>query len=517
MLRFAIAPLSLLSLCGSSQSVDLLGYLHYPVRASNLWGYTDSSGKEYALIGLLDGTSIVDISTDSTNPTELFHIPGATSIWREMKTWNDHAYVVTEGGGGLQIIDLSNLPQSVDTFYYSIDSVNQDTLRTAHTIFIDENGFAYLFGSNLGTHILDLNPDPKHPVFAGVYGAHYVHDGFVRGDTLWASEIGNGLLTAVDVSDKANPVILGTVMTPRAFTHNCWLSSDGQYAFTTDERGGAPVTSFDVSDVSDMVQLDQLFSHPGTQVIPHNTYWLDDYLVTAWYKDGVVLADAHRPENMVVTGGYDTSPFPPEDGFSGCWGVYPFFPSGKIIASDIQEGLFVLRPHYRRACYLEGTTTEATSGLAVSGARVDFVNTSTFDSTNIIGEYKTGVADSGLYDVRFSHPNCQTLIVQDVSMQAGQVTTLHVQLNCAGLGIAGMSEREFVDYDPSTGLLRWCIQRDGQAELRVLTSEGRIVFDEMIELGWGSRQLHIPMASGLYVAVVTQSSRSSAHRFCVWR
>lgn len=498
-MRLLILCATATSLSLPAQHVDLLGYLDYPVRTSNIWGHTDSAGTEYALVGLYDGVSIVDISTDSTQPVELFHIPGVPSIWRELKTWNDHAYVVSQDGGGLQVIDLTNLPASVDTFYYHTDSLSQDTLIRAHTIFIDENGFAYLFGSNLGTCILDLNPDPKHPLYAGRYTHHYVHDGFVRGDTLWAAEIQDGLLTAVDVSNKSNPVVLGSIQTPYSATHNVWLTDDAQYAFTTDERTGAPVTSFDVTDVTDMQKLDELYSHPGTGVVPHNTYWRNGWLITANYKDGVVIADAHRPQNLVVTGWYDTSPFPPEEGFRGCWGVYPYLPSGKIIATDIDEGLFVLRPRYKRACYLEGQATDDVTSVPVPGARIELINTSVNDSTGISGDYKVGIADSGFYDVRFSHPNCQTVIVQDVALQPGIISTLNVQMDCPTLGVSSHDEDFRCWFDPHSQTLRWQISGQGQRHLTLSDLNGRKLFHSDLNAQAGSL-FPSQLPTGVYVA-----------------
>ena len=39
---------------------------------------------------------------------------------------------------------------------------------------------------------------------------------------------------------------------------------------------------------------------------------------------------------------YDTSPDYEGGEFEGCWGAYPFLPSGLILATDQQTGLHIL-------------------------------------------------------------------------------------------------------------------------------------------------------------------------------
>ena len=515
-LPFSLYSLILVSANALTQNVDLLGYLQYPARLSDIWGYEDTLGNEYALVGVLNGTSIVDISTNPSQPTELFFVPGPVSIWRDIKTWNQRAYVTNETGEGLLIIDLSDLPNSISTTTYTTDPLSVDTFRRAHNIFIDENGFAYLLGSNAGTYIVDLKPDPDAPRYAGKYELHYVHDAFVKGDTMWTAEIYDGQLAAVDVSNKANPVVIGTVSTPFHATHNVWLSDDGKYAFTTDERSGAPVTSFDVNDVTDMFELDRFFSHPGSGVIPHNTFWLNGFLITANYKDGVVITDAHRPQNLIKTGGYDTSPFPSSDGFNGCWGVYPFFTSGKIIAADIEEGLFVLQPTYRRASYLEGQVTDAITSVRVSNVTVELINMEITDLTDIIGTYRTGILDSGLFDVRFSRPGCSTVIAQNVLLEPGQVTTLDVQMNCWNLGIQSLHSQDQIWFDNSTSRISWRL--GGAAipgELAVMAVDGRLIRKKSISSSEGSIELRPDLAGGIYMAVLKSRSEVIPLKFMV--
>lgn len=436
---FAILLLATIS-ANAQLNMSLKGHLPFNDELNDVWGYADGSGNEYALVGTVNGFAIVDV-TDPADPIQLHYIPGVNSTWRDVKVWGHHAYVVNETSGGLLIVDLSDLPSNISSVTYTAPAAGlaPDTLSTAHNIFIDENGFAYLFGYNnsiadiptaeRGALILDL-ANPEAPVIAGVYKTNYIHDGFVRGDTMWGGEIYNGDLSVVDVSDKANPVLLALQSTPNKFTHNCWLSDDGQTVYTTDEKGGSYVAAYDVSDLENISELDRYQSSPGKGVIPHNTFVLGNYLFTSYYKDGVTLVDATNPSSLVEVGNYDTSPFISEDGFAGCWGVYPYLPSGNILVTDIEEGLFILGANYTRACYLEGSITSSVAGGAISVTRVEFIGTGNIKFSAANGDYKTGISTPGTYDVRYYKPGCRTQIITDVDMLAGQVTTIDIDLDC---------------------------------------------------------------------------------------
>ena len=274
---------------------------------------------------------------------------------------------------------------------------------TAHSLFIDENGRLYLHGTNRGNGgviMYDLTADPMNPVEVGAFDNWYCHDSFARGDTLYAAHIYDGFFSMVDVSDPANPVLLGTQDTPNHFSHNVWLDDSGDHLFTTDEVGSAFVGSYDVSDPGDIQWLDQLQSDPGSGTIPHNTYWLNDFLVTSYYTFGSVIYDVSRPGNMVETGNYDTSPFS-GGGFNGAWGVYPFLPSGNLIISDIEGGLYIVDPTYVQACWLEGTVTDAITTSPVNNAQVTILGPSVIDHSGLDGIYATGYHAAGTYDVLF--------------------------------------------------------------------------------------------------------------------
>ena len=116
---------------------------------NDVWGYVDSLGNEYALVGLEKGVSIVDV-TDPANLVEVFYVAGPSTIWRDIKTWNKHAYICNELSGGLQIIDMSALPGAItsnDVYYHTGPLF---PFPDAHNLWIDENGIAYVFGAGFG-------------------------------------------------------------------------------------------------------------------------------------------------------------------------------------------------------------------------------------------------------------------------------------------------------------------------------------------------------------------------------
>lgn len=411
------------------------GQLNYTEEMSDVWGYTDALGNEYALVGTTDGVAILDISPPTT-PTEIHYINGTFTSWRDLKTYGNYAYVINEAanGGGLLIIDLTNIATSITTYTTDLGVGYTDS----HNIFIDENGIAYLFGATTsgtgnvgtGTLMIDVAANPTDPTYLGIYNTNYVHDGFVRGDTLWAAEIYAGQLAVVDVSNKTNPSILGTKSTPRNFAHAIWISDNNQTAFVTDEKSNAWVVSYDVSDVADITELDRYQSFPGTNVIPHNTFVKGNFVVNSYYTSGIVILDATHPDNLIEVGKYDTSTGFSGNGFNGCWGVYPYFPSETIIATDIETGLYTLTPTYTQACYLEGTVTDIDTNAPVVNAQLQIIGaTNAVDATDFSGNYKTGVANTGTYMVEVVAAGYVTEYIEVEFLTNGTLVDLDIQLS----------------------------------------------------------------------------------------
>ena len=419
-LSFLLAIL-LSSLSGyGQQNMELVGRLPYPIDPgvnpsvflNDIWGYVDSTGREYALVGTLAGLSIVDLQ-DPSQPEEIHFVRGDTSLWRDIKTYQHYAYTVNETGGGLTIVDLSGLPESVqvkDTIFV-VDSlfneeliIENDTLengqvvmdtttvidtllfriRRAHNLYQDE-GTLFMVGMNQfrgGMAMLDLTEDPWNPSIKGSYSERYVHDVYVRNDTAYTAEINNRQLAVIDISNPETPTVLGTRSYPGAFTHNTWLNDAGTVCFTTDERSAAFVIAWDVTDPENIEELDRIRSSlsQGTAT-PHNVHVQNDFLITSYYADGIHIVDAQRPHNLIEVGYYDTHPAS-SGGFSGSWGAYPFLPSGLVLASDRSEGLFVLQPSYTRGSYLEGKVVDAISGEVLDNTRLYSFGVETFEEVS---------------------------------------------------------------------------------------------------------------------------------------
>jgi choice-of-anchor B domain-containing protein len=413
-------------------NVDSLSHINYQqLHAANLndvWGYVDELGNEYALVGTSKGTSIVDV-TDPANPVEVFWLPGSESIWRDPSSFGDYAYVTTEAEDGMLIIDLGPLPQSTNLTTTLYTGPTNNPWQSAHTCFVDEFGYAYVFGANRGNGgviMLDVFTNPMAPIEVGVFDNWYCHDGYVRNDTMYLSHIYDGFLSIVDVSNKAIPQLLGTKTTPGSFTHNSWPSANGQFVFTTDEVSGAFIAAYDISDPTNIVEVDRIQNSPGSGVLPHNTHVMGDYLITSYYSDGIVVHDITYPYNMIKVGQYDTY-VGQTVSFDGCWGVYPFFPSGTTVAADITNGLFVLGPQYEKASYLEGDITDANTTLALQNVAVHILPNDQTDYSAINGHYATGMLIQGSVQVEYSKVGYFP-VIETVNLLQGQITIHDVQL-----------------------------------------------------------------------------------------
>ena len=151
----------------------------------------------------------------------------------------------------------------------------------------------------------------------------------------------------VDFETPGNPLALGSLSSyiDSGYNHSGWLSNDGNVYALADETFGMAIKLLDVSDPANMSVISTMDSGVDTLSTPHNLIIKGDSLYVSYYNDGFYIFDISDPANPTTAGYFRTSTEPHIDGnYRGAWGVYPFLPSGLILISDMQNGLFVLQP-----------------------------------------------------------------------------------------------------------------------------------------------------------------------------
>jgi choice-of-anchor B domain-containing protein len=339
---------------------------------SDIWGWTDPlDGREYALMGLSNGTAFVDI-TDPEDPIYLGNLPTATgnSIWRDIKTYANHAYIVADHNGdhGMQVFDLTELRNVVNPPVTFVETAHYSEFGKSHNIVInEESGFAYAVGITTGTiqcsgglHMIDLS-DPIVPTHAGCFAADgYTHDAqcvnYIGPDSDYTgAEVcfnsNEDTLTIVDVSDKNAPVQLSREgYAGSGYTHQGWLTEDHLYYLMddeTDELGSGHNTRTYIWNVQDLDAPTLIGTYDSNNpATDHNLYIRGNFAYEANYTSGLRILALHdiANGNLSEVAYFDTYPINNNVGTSQTWSVYPFFDSGTVIVSTTGGGLFVLRP-----------------------------------------------------------------------------------------------------------------------------------------------------------------------------
>ena len=319
---------------------------------NDIWGYS-ADGREYAIMGSNHSTYFLDITDNTPVLISSFQGNDLDVVWRDYKVYKHYAYGVADGGDNtLQIFDLSDLPNSVTKIYD-----NNTFSESTHNIFID-NDRLYLasnrrMGAQYALEVLSLE-DPENPIYLGYvpssnFGGNAIHDVYVKNDTAYCSAEYSGLYI-MNLSNMNNPINISSITTypDQGYNHSSWVSEDGKTLVMADEvPNSLALKLYDISDITDPVYLTKFVSNVGAR--PHNPFFKQNKIIISYYFDGVQIFDVTNPSEPIQTAFYDTYPdndtitgdiYPDE--FNGCWGVFPFFESGKIIANDITYGLFVL-------------------------------------------------------------------------------------------------------------------------------------------------------------------------------
>ena len=348
------------------------------IDGNDIWGWTDPlNGKEYAIMGLTTHTAFIDISIP-TSPVYLGKLPSASTaqpsnIWRDVKIYNNHAYIVSEAiGHGMQVFDLTSL-RGVSTPQIFSSKFHYTGFGKCHNIAIDEvNGFAYAIGTRTynasnsglnnggGPHILNIQNTSIMPVFVNEYNAQgYSHDAQIvvynGPDTDYTGKVlyfgaNEDKVVVVDMTNKLAPVLISSfTYSNTAYTHQGWLSEDHKYFFLgdeIDERNFGFNTKTVIVDMSNLdVPILKWNYNGATPAIDHNGYTLGNDFYLANYRAGIRIMDISDVDNsnMSELGFFDTYPSSNSNQFNGAWSVFPYFASGSIIISDIESGLFVVK------------------------------------------------------------------------------------------------------------------------------------------------------------------------------
>ena len=350
-------------------------------RVNDSWGWKDpETGKEYAIVGLSSHTSFVDMS-DPDNLLLIGVIPTASvnSIWRDIKVYNDYAFIVSEASNhGMQIFDLTRLRNAENIpIVFSPDAHFTDFGRAHNIVINEESGYAYPVGNQDpgrdftrdGDHeggLFDGGPifvniqNPTSPIMEGGFSdAGYCHDAqavIYNGpdDEHVGKEIIIGSnaqhVDIIDVTDKSNPILISSIVYENThYTHQGWLTDDHKYFIVGDELDEAADginTRSIVLNLNDLDNPELHFDYYGpTLAIDHNGYVVGNRFYLASYKAGLREIDISQidAQQMTEVGYFDSYPQGDGTGFSGAWSIYPFHASRNIIISDIQNGLFVVK------------------------------------------------------------------------------------------------------------------------------------------------------------------------------
>jgi len=319
-------------------NTELVGHLEYEQGLNDVWGYAASNGIEYALVGSNTGTSIVDVTTNPSEPEEVAFISGLESTWRDIKTYQNYMYVCTEAQQGIQVVDISSPEEAALVETWTGDN---DEGVSVHNIF-QADGYLYVVGTNASfgdMHILALS-NPAAPILVGTWTGEYLHDVYVRDNYAYGAGIYSSTMYIIDISDKSNPTTVASWTYPGK-AHACWLTEDDNYLITADEIAGGHVKIWDIQDFNNINLVSEWTAADAENLTVHNVFVRDNYLYCSYYVFGLQIVDVSDPYQPFLAGYFD-SYLGENELFGGNWGIYPFTESCNIYISDRSNGLFVV-------------------------------------------------------------------------------------------------------------------------------------------------------------------------------
>ena len=357
---------------------------------SDVWGYTDETGIEYAIVGYRYGTFIYDVSSDPDNPILVYDVNGPSGgdsyYHRDYKTYGEYLYIVNEMNGvdqGVQIIDLSPLPDSPP-----VKLSNYTGISKSHNLWIDESlGLIFIendYPANI--HILDLT-NPATPVHVSDFMFNDgidCHDIYTVNNRAYVAEGWSYQYGIYDIYDITYPVRLATIPV-YGYAHNVWLNTAGTHLITTEETVGMTVKIWDIQDLSN---INLIGEYLGENNLAHNVHVKDDFVYVSHYTTGIKIIDIFDPADPIEVAAFDTYPLYDFDGFYGCWGAYPFTENGYVYASDMQNGLYILDHGDIEAGWVYGYIVD--NSMNVPKAEIKSVLTGKSFFSDELGYYEFG-------------------------------------------------------------------------------------------------------------------------------
>jgi hypothetical protein len=435
-------------------------------KVSNIWGYTAPNGKEYAIVGSGLATNIIDVS-DCANPIiKASVLDTMNTSWREYKVYKNFLYSVSELNGGnnsrysgLKMFDLSDINNIIySNATRSINSPNPDTnfFNNGHTLSIDTfTSRLYISGAapasgKRAVYIYQLSPNNIKPflllkienlnVYFNTTEDLYIHDLVARRDTIFASHTnGGGKFNTYKYDSLTNTLqLLGSNSQIVGLNHSSSPHPLYQNIFYgAIESPNVPMIIYEVNNNGSQILVKGTFKDPlgipnFTNNIYHNPHAKNNELYVSAYNDGVQIYDISEPLKPLRVAYYDTYPLAPTatsgyTGFNGAWGIYPYFKSGCLVASDINTGFHTFKLDFRKVA-VSGHVFLTTEGkgfvlkdTATNNYYKTFINASGNLVTQSIGS--TFISPSTVVDsADFSIPIGKNLYLTGLDNQVYKIT-----------------------------------------------------------------------------------------------
>ena len=357
---------------------------------SDLWGFTPNESEiivlsSYAYIHFIDVSNPMDMLEIARFETDNWN------KWKDFKSYKNYVYGITESDNGLYIFDVCQAPDTV-----LLVAQNQEDFSNAHNIFIDEHQGRLYVAGRAHLEVFDLSRNPEQPAFLGnaAIFPDYIHDLYVEDNIAYCAAAGDGLYI-YDYTDPQAPVYIASIES-LGYCHSTWLSRDRQYAVVAYESFGVPMVMVDLENMmNDDLVIVSNFGHQLIETAPspnivHNPFIQGDLVYVSYYHDGVHIFDISDPTNPQWLGNIDTYPNNEDyENTNGCWGVYPFFPSGNVFASDKENGLI--------AFHVNGITPshEVPSNEVLSDLDINIVNS--LANTSVLLENNASTLEAPIF------------------------------------------------------------------------------------------------------------------------